>query len=217
MRWDAFEDACPEIAEIARERFALDQLVMLGTIRRDGSPRVSPCECDFGAGRLFVSMMWRSKKALDLLRDPRIVVHSVTSNKEGTDGDVKIYGRAIDERDPEVREAFREAIRTRMDWAPEEPDYHCFSVDVSGAGYVRFGDAARRSPGTRNAVSAGSLRLASDDDGACRRLLRAAPALAHPQAPSLTSRRRPGRDQSNWKGAGAAQQLGGGSVGGGVH
>ena len=122
MRWDAFEDACPEIAEIARERFALDQLVMLGTIRRDGSPRVSPCECDFGAGRLFVSMMWRSKKALDLLRDPRIVVHSVTSNKEGTDGDVKIYGRAIDERDPEVREAFREAIRTRMDWAPEEPD-----------------------------------------------------------------------------------------------
>jgi len=39
-------------------------------------------------------MMWRSKKALDLLRDPRIVVHSVTSNKDGTDGDVKIYGRA---------------------------------------------------------------------------------------------------------------------------
>ena len=142
MRWDAFEDACPEIAELARERFALDQLVMLGTIRRDGSPRVSPCECDFGAGRLFVSMMWRSKKALDLLRDPRIVVHSVTSNKEGTDGDVKIYGSAIDERDPEVREAFREAIRTRMDWVPEEPEYHCFSVDVSGAGYVRFGDQA---------------------------------------------------------------------------
>ena len=66
-------------------------------------------------------MMWRSKKALDLLRDPRIVVHSVTSNKEGTDGDVKIYGRAIDERDPEVRGAFREAIRTRMDWARRSP------------------------------------------------------------------------------------------------
>jgi len=81
VRWDDFEDACPEIAGIARERFTLDQLVMLGTIRRDGSPRVSPCECDFGAGRLFVSMMWRSMKALDLLRDPRVVVHSVTSNK----------------------------------------------------------------------------------------------------------------------------------------
>ena len=143
MRWDTFEDACPEIAGIARERFALDQLLMLGTIRLDGSPRVSPCECDFGAGRLFVSMMWRSMKALDLLRDPRVVVHSVTSNKDGTDGDVKIYGRAIDERAPEVRAAFQEAIRVRMNWAPEEPSYHCFSVDVTGAGFLRFGDRAQ--------------------------------------------------------------------------
>ena len=143
MRWDAFEDACPEIAGLARERFALNQLVMLGTIRRDGSPRVSPCECDFGAGRLFVSMLWRSMKALDLFRDPRVVVHSVTSNKDGTDGDVKIYGRAIEERAPEVRAAFREAIRVRMNWAPEEPSYHCFSVDVTGAGFLRFGDRAQ--------------------------------------------------------------------------
>ncbi len=42
MRWDAFERACPEIGELARERFERDQLVMLGTIRLDGSPRVSP-------------------------------------------------------------------------------------------------------------------------------------------------------------------------------
>jgi Pyridoxamine 5'-phosphate oxidase len=143
MRWDAFERACPEIGELARERFERDQLVMLGTIRLDGSPRVSPNECDFGGGRLFVSMIWRSRKALDLLRDPRIVVHSVTINKDGTDGDVKIYGRAIDERDPEVRAAFLEAIRRRIDWAPDEPEYHCFSVDVRSAGYVRFGDRAQ--------------------------------------------------------------------------
>jgi hypothetical protein len=143
MRWDAFERACPEIGELARERFERDQLVMLGTIRLDGSPRVSPNECDFGEGRLFVSMMWRSRKALDLLRDPRIVVASVTINKDGTDGDVKIYGRAMDERDPEVRAAFLEAIRRRIDWAPDEPGYHCFSVDVRSAGYVRFGDRAQ--------------------------------------------------------------------------
>jgi hypothetical protein len=143
MRWVEFERACPEIGELARARFERDQLVMLGTIRRDGSPRVSPCECDFGAGRLFVSMMWRSRKALDLLRDPRIVVHSVTTNKDGTDGDVKIYGHSVDERDPDVRAAFREAIRRRIDWAPDEPKYHCFSVDVRSAGYTRFGGQAQ--------------------------------------------------------------------------
>jgi pyridoxamine 5'-phosphate oxidase-like protein len=139
MRWVEFERACPEIGELARARFERDQLVMLGTIRRDGSPRVSPCECDFGAGRLFVSMMWRSRKALDLLRDPRIVVHSVTTNKDGTDGDVKIYGRSVDEQDADVRAAFRQAIRRRIDWEPDEPEYHCFSVDVRSAGYTRFG------------------------------------------------------------------------------
>jgi hypothetical protein len=140
VRWDAFEEACPEIATMARERFLKDDLVLVGTLRADGSPRISPNEPDFAAGRFFISMMWRSKKALDLLRDPRLVVHSVTSSRMGTDGDVKIYGRAVDERDPAVREAFRDAIQARIDWAPDEPSFHCFSVDVRGAGYIRFGE-----------------------------------------------------------------------------
>jgi hypothetical protein len=138
VRWDEFEQACPEIAALARERFVRDDLVMIGTLRRDGSPRISPNECDFAAGRLFVSMMWRSRKALDLLRDPRIVVHSVTCNRMGTDGDVKVYGRIVDEQDPAIREAFRDAIRARIDWTPGEPEYHCFSVDVEQAGFIRF-------------------------------------------------------------------------------
>jgi hypothetical protein len=138
VRWDEFEHACPEIATLARDRFRRDELVMLGTIRRDGSARISPNECDLAVGRLFVSMMWRSKKALDLLRDPRIVVHSVTCDRTAPEGDVKVYGRVVDERDPAVREAFRAAIRDRIHWAPDEPDYHCFSVDVEQAGYIRF-------------------------------------------------------------------------------
>jgi hypothetical protein len=92
MEWRAFAGACPELAEMAEERFARDQLVLLGTVRRDGSPRISPCEVDVVAGHLFLGMMWRSPKALDLYRDPRLVVHSVTCNREGTDGDIKLYG-----------------------------------------------------------------------------------------------------------------------------
>ena len=96
MRWDAFETACPEIATLAVQRFAKDELVMLGTIRADGSPRISPCEVDIAEGHLLIGMMWRSKKALDLLRDPRCVVHSVTCDRMGTDGDLKLYGRMTD-------------------------------------------------------------------------------------------------------------------------
>ncbi len=85
-------------------------------------------------------MMWRSRKAQDLLRDPRVAVHSVPSDKANPGGDIKLYGRAIDEPDPEVRAAFREEIRRRIDWAPEEPNFHLFSLDVEQAGFIRFGN-----------------------------------------------------------------------------
>jgi Pyridoxamine 5'-phosphate oxidase len=156
MRWDAFERACPEIATLARERLAKDQVVLVGTLRGDGSPRISPNECDFTAGRLFVSMMWRSRKALDLLRDPRVVVHSSPSGRMNPEGDIKLYGRVVDEQEPAVRAAFRDAIRARIDWAPDEPEYHCFSVDVTSAGYAVFGE--------------GSHALAWDPERGLRRL-----------------------------------------------
>ena len=42
MRWDAFAQAAPRIAAMAEERFRKDELVMLGTIRPDGSPTDQP-------------------------------------------------------------------------------------------------------------------------------------------------------------------------------
>lgn len=140
MRWAEFRDACPEIAELAESRFRQDELVILGTIRPHGSPRLSPCEVDFAEGELLLGMMWQSRKALDLLRDPRITVHSVPSDRMNPGGDVKLYGVAVDRRDPGLRVAFRAEIRRRIDWAPDEPDYHLFSLDVRRAGFISFGE-----------------------------------------------------------------------------
>ncbi len=140
MRWEEFAEACPEIAVLAKERFARDQLVMLGTLRADGSPRVTPCEVDFAVGELVMGMMWRSMKALDLLRDPRIVVHSVTVNKEGTDGDLKLYGRAEEVRDERFRELCKDATEARIDWRPPDRT-HFFRLEIERAGYLVFGDA----------------------------------------------------------------------------
>jgi hypothetical protein len=140
MRWEEFAKACPEIAIRAEERFRRDELVTLGTLRADGSPRISPCEVDFTAGHLFLGMMWRSRKAIDLLRDPRIVVHSLQAEREPIEGDIKLYGRASEILQPELRGAFREAILARIDWAPDEPEYHLFSLDVREAGYLSFPD-----------------------------------------------------------------------------
>lgn len=140
MHWSEFADACPEIADIAEARFRADELVFLGTIRPDGTARVSPCEIDFAEGELLMGMMWRSRKALDLLRDPRITVHSATADRANPGGDVKLRGEVIDVSDPSLRQAYRDTLQARIDWAPDEPEFHLFSVDVGSAAYLRFGD-----------------------------------------------------------------------------
>ena len=137
MRWEEFAAAAPELAELGRERLNRTNLCLVGTLRRDGSPRISPVEPDIVDGDLMLGMMWRSRKALDLLRDPRVVVHSTVCDREGTEGDFKLYGRAIEVRDPEVRRRYADAVERRLGWRPPDRS-HVFSVDVASAGFVVF-------------------------------------------------------------------------------
>ena len=39
-----------------------------------------------------------------------------------------------------TREAYREAIRKRIDWAPDEPEFHLFAFDVERAAVLTFAD-----------------------------------------------------------------------------
>jgi hypothetical protein len=139
MRWDEFAEAAPELAILGEERLRLRELCLVGTLRRNGWPRISPVEPDFVDGELMLGMMLRSPKALDLLRDPRCVVHSVVSRREGDEGDFKLYGQVVQVDDPERRARYRATIKARIDWEPEEPNYHLFAVDIDSAGFVVFG------------------------------------------------------------------------------
>jgi hypothetical protein len=139
MRWIEFAERCPELAALGQERLAASQLCLVGTLRANGFPRISPCEPDFAAGQLLLGMMWRSPKALDLLRDPRCVVHSTVAERAGTEGDFKLYGRAAEVRDAELWSAYRHAVKARLDWEPPRR-YHVFAVGVESAGFVVFGD-----------------------------------------------------------------------------
>jgi hypothetical protein len=142
MRWAEFAAACPDLSSLGEERLRGRELCLVGTLRRNGWPRISPVEPEFVDGELMLGMMWRSPKALDLLRDPRLVVHSVVSSRMGNEGDFKLYGRAVSVEDPERRARYRATIKARIDWEPEEPDYHLFALDVDSAGFVVFGDGA---------------------------------------------------------------------------
>ena len=139
MRWDEFAAACPDLASLGEERLRDRELCLLGTLRKNGYPRISPVEPEFVDGELMLGMMWRSPKALDLLRDPRLVVHSVVSSRIGNEGDFKLYGRAVSVENPERRAGYRATIKARIDWEPEEPNYHLLAIDVESAGFVVFG------------------------------------------------------------------------------
>ena len=117
-------------------------IVLLGTIRADGWPRISPCEAYVVDGDLMLGMMWQSKKALDLLRDPRITIATAQSDREPVHGDLKLYGSVIDVPEPGRRQAYSDTLQAAIGWRPPEP-YHLFAADVERAGFISFGKAPR--------------------------------------------------------------------------
>ena len=142
--WQTFADSEPKLAGIGAEAFDRTGLIVLGTIRRDGSPRISPVEHMFLEGQLLLGMMHRSTKALDLLRDPRCTVHATVSNKDGhSDPEFKLNGRAVDVADPALRQAYGDRWWELSQWRPPEP-YHLFAIDIESASYVRFEEGTGR-------------------------------------------------------------------------
>ena len=137
--WRAFAEAAPELARLGEERLRSRELCLVGTLRRNGWPRISPVEPEFVGDELMLGMTWRSPKALDLLRDPRLVVHSTLTDRHDLSGDFKLYGRAVAVEDGPRRDAHRVAIKARIDWEPPEP-YHVFAVEIESAGFVTFAE-----------------------------------------------------------------------------
>ena len=138
MIWEEFKANAPEIAALAEERFMRTDLVLLATLRKNGWPRISPVEVIIVDGHLYLGMMWRSMKALDLQRDSRCTVHSTVCNKDGSEGEVKLYGNAVEIHSLDLRSCFCDAVFAKIGWRPEEPEFHLFSIDIESAAYVGF-------------------------------------------------------------------------------
>src|SRR6478736_9023004 len=101
--WAELELAAPEITALGRDLLDRFQFVLVGTLTKDGSPRVNPCEAYVIDGHLLLNMMPQSLKALDLLRDDRVYVHTPVTSKDGTEGEFKLAGRALTLEDGRLR------------------------------------------------------------------------------------------------------------------
>ena len=71
-----------------RTKLTKPGVLLIGTIRRDGSARISGVEPLVMEGELLLSMMPTSTKAHDLLRDPRICANSIVTGPERCRGQV---------------------------------------------------------------------------------------------------------------------------------
>jgi hypothetical protein len=138
MTWNALETGAPELACLAKERFEGAGIALLGSVRRDGSPRISPVGPCFAEGHLLFGAMSWSGKTRDLVRDPRCVLHSAVTDPDGAEGELKLYGRAVEIEDAEIREAPGNA------WWVERPrrEARVFSLEIERAVFVSW-DAGR--------------------------------------------------------------------------
>jgi hypothetical protein len=138
MRWAELEAQQPRLAELGREKLAGPGVVLVSTIRSDGSPRLSPVEPLFWDGDLWLPMGLESYKAKDLMRDPRILVHSIVTDRDGADGEYKLRGRAELETDGSLNARAAETIAEQLGWSPVPGKFHLFRVDVEDITFIRW-------------------------------------------------------------------------------
>jgi hypothetical protein len=141
MRWAELEAEQPRLAELGRQKLAGPGVVLVGTIRQDGAPRISPVEPLFWESDLWLSMGWGSRKAVDLRRDSRVLVHSIVTSRDGSYGEYKVRGRAIEETRPDVQGGYAETVTHELGWQPEIGRFHLFRVDVEDVTVIRWDDA----------------------------------------------------------------------------
>ena len=123
--WSDVRTAAPELAEKVSARLNANGLSILATLRADGFPRISPIEALVTDDEIWLGMMYESRKALDLLRDPRMSLHNATDDKNVAKGDAKLVGRAVEADIERARKIFAAATGH-----PPEGPMHAFTVDV---------------------------------------------------------------------------------------
>ena len=77
-------------------------------------------------------MMDGSVKARDLQRDPRMMLHNATVDKELREGDVRVSGRVVEVTEDENKRTFLRAFREANGYGPpDDSPMHLFEIDVT--------------------------------------------------------------------------------------
>jgi hypothetical protein len=125
VSWSAFASDTPELAAVVQDVLVRHGFAFAGTIRSDGSPRISPVEVHVSDGRLFAVLIPRTAKARDLDRDPRITLQTPIASAGAPGLEVKLRARAIDVLDPRLRTAMAASVEVASGWRPGTQWRYC--------------------------------------------------------------------------------------------
>jgi hypothetical protein len=123
--WQDLELGAPAIARLGMTRLTCPRVALLGTLRRDASPRISPVEPCVAEGQLLIGAMTWSGKAADLRRDPRYVLHSAVTGPDSGEGELKLSGTAA-----EVSQDHRSGVAESWwsAWPPDKAVVFCLGI-----------------------------------------------------------------------------------------
>jgi pyridoxamine 5'-phosphate oxidase-like protein len=141
MRWGEVQRQQPRLGQLAQDRLITPGVLLVVTIRRDGTPRLSPVEPFVLDGELWLSMMLGSRKAADLHRDPRVLVHSVVTRPDGEEGELKLRGTARSIEDTSAQQRYADAVTQALPWSPQVGRFHLFTVDIDQVTFLRYDNA----------------------------------------------------------------------------
>lgn len=120
--WSEFATGDPEFSARVLARIEGHLHHILGSLKQDGSPRLSGTEVRLFDGDLWLGMMPASLKAKDLRRDARYAVHTAPVDVEMKDGDAKFTGTVEEELSADrIRDFLASLGHEGTDGGPPDP------------------------------------------------------------------------------------------------
>jgi Pyridoxamine 5'-phosphate oxidase len=134
--WAGFEAAAGDLGVDARALLERHGFVLLGTIRRDGTPRISPVEVHLVGGELMLVLIAGSWKARDVERDPRVVLQSPVADAADPGDELKLRGRLVPV-DAAQAAATAVAVEAASGWRPAE-SWRFLALDLEAVALIAW-------------------------------------------------------------------------------
>lgn len=135
--WESFARSAPEPAADARALLERHGFVLLGTVRRDGTPRISPVEVHFVGEQLMLVLVPNSRKAEDVRRDARVVLQSPVTDPHDPGPELKVRAQAREIGDEELRSAVADVVEQSSGWRPA-PSWLFLALSLNEVTWIRW-------------------------------------------------------------------------------